>query len=98
MRVDEAGDRGLPAPVDDDVARPRRLAVLPREVRVGPDPRDEAVLGNERRILDPGDPSLVGARSCGTPQGSRELGEVPDDEAAQTASPSFRLGLMTETE
>jgi hypothetical protein len=95
VRVDETGERCPAGPVEDDVGGARGVAVAPDVLGVRPDPGDEPLLGDERRILDPRDPPLLGARPGGVSEGGRELGEVTDDEAAQTASPSFRFGRMT---
>jgi len=99
VRVDEARDGGLAAPVEDRLAREGPLAEVPHEVGVRSREDDDAALEAQHRVRHAPDRALRGAAAGCGPFRRRELREVPDrQDGGQPASPSFsfRFGRWTE--
>ncbi len=91
MRVDEAGEGRLPAPVENRLPGQRGVAVAADEVFFRASEDDRPVLDPEGRVPDAAEAPLRRSGARGGPFGRRELGEVPDG-CLQPGSPSRFFG------
>ena len=95
MRVDEAGERGPAAPVEDRLSGNGRFAEPPDVVVVGSDEGDRPPFDPERGALDPEELALAGPGARGASDRRGERREVPDGEDVEArgkgqADPSSR--------